>query len=164
MKTLLILRHAKSSWKDADLPDHDRPLKPRGQRAATQMGQLVAEKHLTPQRILSSTALRARETAELVAAACDFGDTIVLTSDFYAAAPPAYLNVLRHLDDAYQCVMVVGHNPGLENLVTVLTGQMEPLPTAALARVELPIETWKGLNDAIEGTLADLWIPTEAEK
>ncbi len=164
MKTLLILRHAKSSWKDADLPDHDRPLKKRGQRAATQMGRQLAEKALTPQLILSSTALRAHETAELFAAACGYTGEIVLRADFYAAAPPAYLAALRELDDAYQRVMVVGHNPGLESLIAVLTGQTELLPTAALAHVELPIEAWKGLHDASEGTLVDLWIPPEAEK
>lgn len=163
MKTLLILRHAKSSWKDASLPDHDRPLKKRGERAAAQMGRLLAEKALTPQRILSSTATRARATAELCAAACGYTGEIVATPEFYAAGPPAYLKALRQLDDAYQRVMVVGHNPGLEYLVELLTGQTALLPTAALARVELPITTWEELFTAPKGTLAALWTPHEAE-
>ncbi|HNT73805.1 MAG TPA: histidine phosphatase family protein [Anaerolineae bacterium] len=164
MKTLLILRHAKSSWKDADLPDHDRPLKKRGQRAATQMGRQLAEKALTPQLILSSTALRAHETAELFAAACGYTGEIVLRPDFYAAAPPAYLAVLRELDDAYLRVMVVGHNPGLESLVKLLTDRAELMPPAALAYVELPIKIWAGLQETVAGRLVDLWVPAKDEK
>ena len=97
MKTLLILRHAKSSWKDASLADHDRPLNKRGKRDAPRMGRLLQEQDLVPDRIISSTAKRARNTAKAVAKACNCKDKVELTSEFYHAGPGAYLAVLQNV-------------------------------------------------------------------
>ena len=80
MKTVLILRHAKSSWADPLLPDHDRPLNKRGQRTATQMGQLLRKQKLVPELILTSTAKRARETAILIAQSSQYNQKIKKTS------------------------------------------------------------------------------------
>ncbi|MDX1687314.1 MAG: histidine phosphatase family protein [Candidatus Promineifilaceae bacterium] len=161
MKTLLILRHGKSSWANLYLADHDRPLKARGKRDAPRMGRLLKEEELTPDLIISSTAERALATAELAALACDYEGEIETTRDFYHAAPEAYLERLQELPDEIERVMVVGHNPGLAELVAELTGEAERFPTAALAQVALPIERWGQLDDGTEGELVNLWRPKE---
>jgi phosphohistidine phosphatase len=160
MRTLLILRHAKSSWKYDDLADHDRPLKKRGEQAAALMGGLIRKHDLTPQRIISSTARRALNTAELVAEACHYEDHIIATRAFYQAEPEDFVEVLRTLDNADERVMIVGHNPDLEVLLESLTGAMESLPTAALAQVTLPIDAWKELEEDTPGKLVHLWTPS----
>lgn len=159
MKTLLILRHAKSSWKDESLPDHDRPLNKRGKEEAPRMGRLIRELDLIPDLIISSTARRAQTTAKLVAEEAGYDGEIILLRDLYAAAPEAYLEALETVGDKFQRVMVVGHNPGLEELVEALTGEYQPMPTAALAQVSLPIEGWSELNDEVEGKLSGFWSP-----
>ena len=159
VKTLLILRHAKSSWKDTSLADHDRPLNKRGKRDAPRMGKLLRKQDLVPDRIISSTAKRARNTATAVAKACHRQDKVELTSEFYHAGLGSYLAVLQNLSDDNQRVMIVGHNPGLEALVTHLTGRMETMPTAALAHVALPIEQWTEVDYETQGELLDLWRP-----
>jgi phosphohistidine phosphatase len=161
MKTLLILRHAKSSWKHADLADHDRPLNKRGKCDAPQVGKLLREQELTPDLILSSTARRARATAELVAEESGYEGEIALSRDLYAAEPQAYIEALVRLPDSYARVMIVGHNPGLEELLEMLTDQNEPLPTAALAQVQLPIRRWSELSEETQGKLVGIWRPKE---
>ncbi|HOU13806.1 MAG TPA: histidine phosphatase family protein [Anaerolineae bacterium] len=159
MKTLLIMRHAKSSWKNEALTDHDRPLKKRGEYDAVQMGKRIRQNDLTPQRIISSTAKRALKTAELVAEACHYDERIIATRAFYGAEPDEFIAVLRQLDDADERVMVVGHNPDLEMLLESLTGALESLPTAAVAQVTLPINTWAELAEDTPGKLVQLLAP-----
>jgi len=161
MKTLLILRHAKSSWKRRDRPDHDRPLNKRGQRDAPRVGRRLRDEDLTPDLILASTAKRAHDTAEAVAEASGYEGEIEFHSELYLADPEAYLRALRNVSDDYRCVMVIGHNPGLEELVETLTGEAEAMPTAALAQVELPLERWRDVNDETEGRLVNVWRPKE---
>jgi phosphohistidine phosphatase len=162
MKTLLILRHAKSSRDDPDLDDHARPLNDRGERDAPRMGKLLRELDLVPDRIVSSTAVRARTTAEAAAKASGYDGKVDLESALYLAEPEEYLEVLRRTPKKVKSVMVVGHNPGLERLVEVLTREREELPTAALARVSLPIEDWKDLK-ASKGKLEGVWRPKELD-
>ncbi|MCA9071607.1 MAG: histidine phosphatase family protein, partial [Planctomycetaceae bacterium] len=95
MKTLFLMRHAKSSWKDESLPDHDRPLNKRGKRDAPRMGQLLLEQGVHPDRWLSSTALRARRTAELLAETLQFAGEIEFRSELYHAEPEQFLSVIR---------------------------------------------------------------------
>jgi len=159
MKTLLILRHAKSSWKHPELADHARPLKKRGERAAPRMGELLIEEELVPQLIISSTAKRALKTAELVAEACQYDSEVQPEPGLYGAGPMGYIKTLQAVPDVYQRIMVVGHNPGLEVLLEVLTGEAVWLPTAALAHVELPIDTWAEIREYVGGRLVDLWEP-----
>lgn len=163
MKTLLILRHAKSSWKDETLPDHERPLNKRGKQSAPLMGELIRREGLLPDLILCSTAKRARQTADLVAEASAYQGEIQHSRELYAAPPQAYLQALSQLEDQYERVMVVGHNPGLEELLQALTGEMQPLPTAALAQVDLPIESWAELKSLRRGRLVEIWRPKELE-
>jgi len=148
MKTLLILRHAKSSWKHPELSDHDRPLNKRGKHDAPIMGRQMREKRLVPDLIISSTAVRAKDTAVAIAEAVKYKREIVFLPSLYAAIPDAYIKAINDTaeDDDNSTVLVVGHNPGLEELIEVLTGEMCELPTCGLAIIELPIENWSTLN------------------
>jgi phosphohistidine phosphatase len=146
MKTLLVLRHAKSSSNDPALDDHERPLNKRGRRDGPRMGELVRECGLIPDVVISSDAVRARLTAEAVAAAAQFAGAILLDPHLYMAYPPDILSLLRPVQENAETVMIVGHNPGLEQLVEQLTGERQDLPTAALAQIVLPIDQWRDLK------------------
>lgn len=162
MKNLLLMRHAKSSFKEGDLPDFERPLSKRGEKDASKMGKLVKDKELKPDLILSSTAQRASQTAELIADKCKYEGEIVFVQDFYLGEPEAYLTALRDLDDENtDTVLVVGHNPGLESLLQLLTDKVESLPTCAIAHLELPIRTWKALSTDIVAHLKHVWRPRD---
>ena len=164
VRTLLVLRHAKSSWKDAGLADHDRPLNKRGEKNAPAMGKLIKSEGLTPQWIASSTALRARKTAEAVAKGSGYSGQIHYEDELYLAHPPDILDVVqRTVPDSATRILIVGHNPGLEELVRKLTAQREPFPTGALAQIELPIESWSDLTRTPKGKLIHLWCPRELE-
>jgi phosphohistidine phosphatase len=161
MKTLLILRHAKSDWGDAKLADEDRPLNKRGKRDAVRMGELLRARDILPELILTSTAKRARSTAAAIAAASAGGAEIEAKRSLYLAGPKDYLKLLRQVPEECQRVMVVGHNPGLEELLAELTGTVTPLPTAALAQVSLPIAEWRELDAKTRGELRGMWRPRE---
>lgn len=161
MKTLLILRHAKSSWDNANLADHDRPLNERGKQDAPRMGRLLRDEELVPDVIITSSAERALATAEAVAVSSGYEAEITVTRRFYHADPEAYLETLRDLPDAYESALVIGHNPGLEALVEAVTGQSERMSTATLAHVRLPIIQWAELTEETEGELINLWRPRE---
>lgn len=158
MKTLLMLRHAKSSRKEP-VADHDRPLNKRGKADAPRMGKVLRDAGLRPDLIISSSAKRARSTARKVARHSGYPGVIELSGDLYLAGPEGYRRVLRGLSDAYESVLVVGHNPGLEMLFEALTGSDEMLPTAALAHVRVDIERWEEFDENARGTLVDLWRP-----
>ena len=161
MRTLLVLRHGKSSRKHAELSDHDRPLTKRGKRDAPRVGQLLRLRRLSPGAIISSTAKRARRTAEEVAQSSTFNGRVQLEPRLYLADPATILDVIRRADAEAKRVLVVGHNPGLEELVARLTGNDEYLPTAALAQISLPIDQWRDLHLSTEGQLVSLWRPKE---
>ena len=161
MKTVLILRHAKSSWKHSGLDDHDRPLNKRGLADAPRMGQLIAKAGLVPELICSSSAVRALTTARLVAEGCGYDGELRVLRELYLAAPETYVDLLAALPDELERVMVVGHNPGMEDLVETLTGAEEGFPTAALAHVRLTAERWDDLPGFPRGKLIDLWRPRE---
>jgi phosphohistidine phosphatase len=157
----LILRHAKSSWKDEDLADHDRPLNKRGKANAPQVGELIVREGLMPDMIISSSAKRAQSTAELVAEAAGYDGELHLLRELYAAPPAAYIQALSKLDDRFDRILIVGHNPGLEDLLQGLTYEVQSMPTAALACVELPIERWSEISQRTRGKLAHIWRPKD---
>lgn len=162
MKTLLVLRHAKSSWEDSALDDHERPLNQRGRRDAPRIGELLRKDGQIPDAIISSDAVRARLTAEAVAEAAHHAGTILLDPRLYLAAPADIVAVLRTVEEPKSgTVMIVGHNPGLEDFVAQVTGEHEHLPTAALAEIVLPIDRWKDLTASTRGTLVSLRRPKE---
>ncbi len=161
MKTLLLLRHAKSSWKKPGLPDHERPLNKRGKKEALKVGDYLNENNLVPDLILSSTARRAQDTAQAVAEACGFAGKVDLYQDLYLSDPGSYLDILRCLPDEASRVLVVGHNPDIEDLLAMLTDVHEHMTTAALAVLDLPISSWEELNEATDARLENLWSPRE---
>lgn len=163
MKILLLLRHAKSSWKDKNLSDHDRPLNKRGKRDSPRMGLLLQKEELVPDTILSSTAVRARDTAVKLAKYCHYKGQISYIDTLYLGGVEAYLDALNILPNDFKLVLVVGHNPDIEELVMILTGQEERIPTAALARIDLTIEHWSTLTSKSKGRLVRIWRPKELD-
>ena len=161
MKSVLVLRHAKSSWKHPDLADHDRPLNKRGKRDAPPMGRLLKREDLVPDIIISSTAIRARATAKAVAKASGYKGEIILNKSLYAAGPEAYLGVIHALSDEYVRVLIVGHNPGLEELVELLTGEIHLMPTCSLAHVKFRVDKWSEIDNKIKGQVAEIWRPRD---
>jgi phosphohistidine phosphatase len=152
MKTLLILRHAKDLPKDSNLSDHDRPLDKAGEDDALRMGKLIKDKDIIPSIIISSSALRAKTTAQLVAKGCGYQGDIVLNSSLYEAKPKDYLDILDTLSDRYSSVLIVGHNPVIEETVQMLTGSPDVLaiPACAIAHFSLQIEKWSDFSSKIE--------------
>jgi phosphohistidine phosphatase len=162
MKSLLVMRHAKSSWRNSHLSDHDRPLNKRGKRDAPRMGALLAARDLLPEIVLCSSAERAHDTALRMAIESGLElDLIHTLPHLYHADTSDYLEALGLLPDGVARAMVVGHNPGLEDLVETLGGGWERMPTAAVAHIELPIAAWSELSDETEGRLVELWLPRE---
>jgi phosphohistidine phosphatase len=162
MKTLLVLRHAKSSWDEPGLDDHERPLSPRGEKDAPRMGRLIRDEGLSPELIISSDAERARLTAEAMADAADYTWTILLERRLYHAGPAEIIDVLRKVvEHELATVMIVGHNPALEELVAKVTGEREDLPTAALVKIALPINRWSDLDATTRGKLVNVWRPKD---
>ena len=159
MKTLLILRHAKSGWKKLGLTDRDRPLNIRGRRDAPIIGALLSRKHLKPDFIVSSTARRALSTAEMVADNCDYGPTVQADHRLYLANPETVIDVIRSRAGDASTVLLVGHNPGLPELITLMTGAIETFPTAALAQVQLSLTEWREFRASTRGTLVNIWRP-----
>ena len=161
MKTLLLLRHAKSSWNQPELNDHDRPLNKRGKKEAPKVGEYLKANDLVPDLILSSTARRARDTAQAAAEESGYDKSIEFYQDLYLSDTACYLDILQRLPDSAGKVLVVGHNPDLDELLTLLTDVNEHMTTAALAQIDLPITSWTELNEATDGRLKNLWTPRE---
>lgn len=166
MKTLLLMRHAKSSFKENEIPDFERPLSKRGEKDAPRMGKLLKDKELVPDLILCSTAVRTSRTAEIVAEKCGYKGEITYVNGFYLGEPEIYLETLRDLkeegdDDHTGVVLVIGHNPGLETLLQMLTDKVESLPTSAVACLKIPIRSWKALTSDIVAHLVGVWRPRE---
>jgi phosphohistidine phosphatase len=159
MKTLILMRHAKSSWKDHNLDDSERPLKKRGKKDAEYIGKRLVDKELIPQKIFSSPAKRARRTAEIILGETKVDVPLELVDQFYMAEVPIFYDFIKSLPDDLERVMIIGHNPGLESLVQVLSGQIESMSTAALANISLPIKSWKELDTETKGELIDLFKP-----
>jgi phosphohistidine phosphatase len=131
--------------------DHDRPLNKRGKHDAPLVGRLLKREDLVPDIIISSTALRARATAEAVAKASGYKGEIILNKSLYAAGPEAYLGVINDLSDDYVRVLIIGHNPGLEELVEMLTGEIHLMSTCSLAHVKLHVDKWSDIDNKIKG-------------
>ena len=161
MKRLLVMRHAKSSWKEAGLSDHDRPLNKRGRKTAPVLGGLLVEQQMVPDLIVASTAERTRKTAELVAEACQYEQQIIHESHLYLAPPSMYFNVIGQMPNELETILVIGHNPGVEDLVALLTDRFRPMPTGALAELILDIDAWRQLNGKTAAELRNFWLPRE---
>ena len=163
MRRLILMRHAKSSWSDEHPDDFDRPLNKRGYRDAPLMGGLLASQVLTPDRIVTSSARRAAETAACVASASGFQGELLVTRELYLAPPESYFEVAARQRDEWQRLLLIGHNPGITDLVRELSGEPRHMSTATLAQFELEIESWSELRRATRCRLRSFWRPADLE-
>jgi phosphohistidine phosphatase len=161
MKTILLMRHAKSSWKHKKLKDIERPLNARGEKDAPEMGRLLLKKNIIPGLIVSSPAVRARRTAELVAKKCHYEKEIQYIDNLYMAEAPEILNCLSTLPDDVNQVLMISHNPGLEYTLQLLTGKVESLSTSTIVKISLPVEHWSEINTETHGELEKVWRPKD---
>jgi phosphohistidine phosphatase len=153
MKRLYLLRHAKSSWKDVSLADHDRPLAPRGGRASKSMARHLRDRGIEPDLVLCSTARRARETLDRIAPA--LGTTAIeIEPGLYGASAHGLLGRLHDVPDEIESVMLIGHNPAMEELAIDLarpsaaaSDLAAKFPTGALAVLTFTASTWRELGD-----------------
>jgi phosphohistidine phosphatase len=142
MRTLYLLRHAKSSWKDGSLADFDRPLKARGREAAEAMGRFLGSKKTGISVILSSPAVRTRETVELVIRHAALAVEPEFDRRIYEASLSALVQVAREIPNDTKAAMLVGHNPGMEELLAFLTHEDRQMPTCALAKIRVDGASW----------------------
>ena len=157
MKTLGLFRHAKSDWNDARLRDFDRPLNKRGRKGARLMGKHIRDYPVDWDRIIASPAVRVAETIEIAAEEAGKGPPIIWDRSVYLASSVTLMDLLRDLDDDLDAIVLVGHNPGLEDLIFDLVPDdgTSPLrdsvevkfPTAAFAVLELDIDRWEDIDD-----------------
>jgi phosphohistidine phosphatase len=164
---LWLLRHAKSSWDQPDLADHDRPLAPRGERDAERMAAFIEGTYIRPALVLSSSGLRARQTLGRVLPS--LGETLELRVEpaLYSFDPSVLLSRLRSVLDDVPSVLLVGHNPALQELALTLAEDGDALatvakkfPTCGLAEIELHLGSWRDVAPAT-GTLMRVTVPTD---
>ena len=149
MKTLFLIRHAKSSRDDPALPDKDRPLDAHGKRDAPKMGTRLAKRDVKPDLILSSPARRALTTAEIIAKKLDYHvKDIAVDEQLYAAAVDDLLSVIHKLGDKLKRVMLFGHNPELTELAHRLSSEITHMPTCAVAEFTFSAKSWSDVGKA----------------
>lgn len=144
--SLTLMRHAKSSWGDASLSDHDRPLNARGERDAPEMGQRLKARGIRPSLILASTARRTTETARAVARATGFPlEFIHRERALYLASPEEIMATVCDQDPTFRNIIVIGHNPGMSDLANALSDDLPgDMPTAAMMTLEADVDDWQG--------------------
>jgi phosphohistidine phosphatase len=163
MRTLYLLRHAKSSWKDANQPDFDRPLAGRGRRASEAVGLFLKEKEITFDLVVSSPAVRARQTIEFVLRSAKQRPELRFDERIYEATVGRLLEIVSQLENEHKAVLLVGHNPGMQELLSLLTGQSEEYPTAALTKIAFKNLKWAEVGNK-KGSLEWLVKPKELDK
>ena len=141
MKTLMLLRHAKSSWDNASLDDFERPLNDRGRKSAATIGKYLADNEVAIDLIISSPSVRTRETIER-AKLNGLAHEIRFDQRIYEASSARLLEVVSQIDEDRKSVLLVGHNPGMEELLLLLTGIEERMQTATLATISLNLKRW----------------------
>lgn len=150
MKRLTLVRHGKSSWKDPELADFDRPLNKRGKEDAPEMGRRIAERREHPDLIITSPAKRAVSTVKRIAREIGFPESGVVKDDrLYAAEAQEILVVVREIDDLHGNVVLCGHNPGITDFCNLVSGlSIEAIPTCGVVSIEFPADSWR---DVIAG-------------
>lgn len=155
MHTLYLLRHGKSSWSDPSLADCERPLAQRGRRDTGRIADHLVRLEIEPELVLCSSAVRTRETLELVRPALGAASTVRLEAELYAASSDSLLKRVRAVPETVTSLMLIGHNPGLQDLALLLASagsELERLeakfPTAALATLTVPAAPWRRLSEA----------------
>lgn len=142
MRTLYLLRHAKSSWKDASLPDFERPLASRGRKGCELVGRYIQANSLEFDLIICSTSVRTRETIELIRQQSKLQAEVRYDERLYEATPDRLLEVISQIENDRKNVMLIGHNPGMQELLQLLTGVIDEFPTACFAKVNMKVSKW----------------------
>ncbi len=166
MKNLFLLRHAKSSWDDAGAADFDRVLNERGRKAAPIVGTYLREQGIKFDLIVCSPAMRTRQTIELVRAASGIDCELLFDERIYAASVNRLLEVVAEIDEHVKTVLLVGHNPGMQELIEALTGEARHVPTAALVGIELDVAAWSEAQQGVStprGRLKSFLTPKELQ-
>ena len=166
-RTVILLRHGKSSWSDSTLADIDRPLAPRGERASRELAKYIRRKRIRPALVLCSSALRTRQTLEAVEASLGKRCVVEVVPQLYAASEQELLERLQALPEPVSSVMLIGHNPGLHDLALVLASQgaylpqlEEKFPTGALATLVARSTSWSALSPG-DAELVDYVVPRQ---
>ncbi|WP_035758032.1 SixA phosphatase family protein [Hugenholtzia roseola] len=148
-KTLVLIRHAKSSWKDSTLADFDRPLNKRGKQDAPMMGEILASKELRPEAFYLSPAKRSKKTAEKIAEKIAFPQHLLKIEDqLYFGGSEKIVQWIKKLNNHLHTIFIVSHNPDLNDLAAYFLGsdffnrQIQNLPTASLLALQIPVESW----------------------
>jgi len=167
VRRLWLLRHAKSSWDDRELDDRDRPLAPRGERDAERMGSQLAGTQVRPSLVLCSAALRARQTLARILPFLGDDLDVRIEPGLYVFDPYPLLRRLRDVADDATSVLLIGHNPAMQELTLTLTaeddvglrqGLATKFPTGALAEIELRVEAWRDVAPGA-GTIVRVVLP-----
>ena len=161
MKNVLLMRHAKSSWKDTSLPDPLRPLNRRGNHDAPRMGKFLQEQDIRLDAILCSTAVRARQTATGLLKKYTFEGEVQYFDDLYQAGPETIISILNQLPEKVDTAMVIGHNPGMDDFLELVCDECGHMSTASVAHIKYSIEHWLDLRTETLGELLHLWEPRE---
>jgi phosphohistidine phosphatase len=161
MKEILIMRHAKSSWSDADLTDFERPLNKRGRSDAARMAKLLGDQNLVPDAIISSSAQRTRETVSGLMDVWGEPKILEYSQALYLGGFQDFLDSLWRLDSSTERALLVGHNPGAEMVVEIFGRRTERMQTAAIAHFAMDIEQWGEINEDSGAEFKNLWRPKE---
>ena len=161
MKTLFLMRHAKSSWKDDKLADHERPLKKRGLKDTKLIAKELKKNDLIPDLIITSPAVRAKQTAEYLAECLGYQGKIKTSDALYMGEPQDYAAALKEVKEKIESVLIVGHNPGLEAYLQIIDGEIESMPTGSLGYLMLAVEDWESVSLETMGDLIGFWKPKD---
>jgi phosphohistidine phosphatase len=148
MKKLYLIRHAKSSWKERNLRDFDRPLNKRGNRDAPYMGNLLRQKGVSPSLIISSPAKRAITTANKIANEIGYNyESIIKNENIYEASAGEIIDIINSIEDEHETAMLFGHNPGFTMVANYLSNQrIDNIPTCGIAYIEFPFDSWSSVE------------------
>ncbi len=141
------MRHAKASWDNASISDFDRPLNQKGLQAAPLMGNIIYKNGFQIDLIISSPAKRAKQTATLVKSSAGIVPLVEFEKELYEASPITLLKIISGIHEKHESVLLIGHNPGIQSLIRMLTGEIQSMPTASLARILLSVNNWSDIAE-----------------
>ena len=146
MKKLYLIRHAKSDWSNSKLEDYDRPLNKRGERDAPLMASILKQKNANPDLIISSPAYRTKKTAKIIKKGIAYKGKIVYDQHLYEASLKTILELINYINDDYDKVFIIGHNPTLNLLAFYLTGFNDNIPTCGILEIDINCDRWREVN------------------
>ncbi|NQV26059.1 MAG: histidine phosphatase family protein [Rhodopirellula sp.] len=158
MKSLIVLRHGKAD-QPGSVVDFNRSLTERGRREAVRTGEVLAERDLIPDLIVTSTANRAHATAQFVAEGCEYSGELVLSDDLYLPTQAAIMETVREIPEQHTRVLIVGHNPGFAMFASKFGGDVDHFPTCAWAHIGFDVEYWGQISPSSQSEGLDFWYP-----